>query len=69
MIRWLSWWIPWIKLANDDLRPEKQGFFARTFNRVQKSVYEMTAKYQQIGAQVDNVAAFGSPQGFIVSYW
>ena len=41
----------------DDLRPEKQGFFARIFNRVQKSVYEMTAKYQQIGAQVDNVAA------------
>ncbi|MEQ4551915.1 toxic anion resistance protein, partial [Weissella sp. GP1] len=27
------------------------------FNRVQKSVYEMTAKYQRIGAQVDNVAA------------
>ena len=41
----------------DDLRPEKQGFFARIFNRVQKSVYEMTAKYQRIGAQVDNVAA------------
>lgn len=41
----------------NELIPEKQGFFARVFRRAQKSIYEVTAKYQKIGAQVDNVAA------------
>lgn len=39
-----------------ELAPVKQGFFARLFKNMQKSIYELTAKYQKIGAQVDQVA-------------
>lgn len=39
-----------------ELTPIKQGFFARIFKNMQKSIYELTAKYQKIGAQVDHVA-------------
>lgn len=39
-----------------ELDPDKQGFFSKLFNRVQRSVYEVTAKYQKIGAQVDKIA-------------
>lgn len=40
----------------DELTEEKQGLLKRMFSRVKKSVYEMTAKYQQIGAQIDKIA-------------
>lgn len=41
----------------DELMPVKQGLFAKMFGKVQKSIYEMTAKYQKVGAQIDQVAA------------
>lgn len=35
---------------------ENKGLFKRLFTKVKKSIYEITAKYQQIGAQIDNIA-------------
>ncbi|MDR0847253.1 MAG: toxic anion resistance protein [Lactobacillales bacterium] len=32
------------------------GFFAKFFGKVKKSIFETTAKYQKIGAQVDQIA-------------
>lgn len=40
----------------DELNEEEAGFFKKMFSRVKKSAYEMTAKYQQVGAQVDKIA-------------
>lgn len=40
----------------DELNEEKPGLLKRMFSKVKKSVYEMTAKYQQIGAQIDKIA-------------
>lgn len=40
----------------EELNEDDPGFFKKLFSKVKKSVYEMTAKYQQIGAQVDKIA-------------
>lgn len=40
----------------DDLNPEDNNIFKRLFNKVNRSIYEVTAKYQKIGAQVDKIA-------------
>lgn len=40
----------------EDLRAEDNNVFKKIFGRVKKSVYEMTAKYQKIGAQIDKIA-------------
>ncbi len=40
----------------DELTEEKQNFVSRLFKRTKQSIYEKTAKYQKIGAQVDNIA-------------
>jgi uncharacterized protein YaaN involved in tellurite resistance len=40
----------------EELMPQKQGFFSKMFARVQRSIYEVTAKYQKIGAQIDQVS-------------
>lgn len=39
-----------------DLEKKDQNFFSKLFNRAKESVYETTAKYQKIGAQVDKIA-------------
>ncbi|WP_373766085.1 toxic anion resistance protein [Jeotgalibaca porci] len=39
-----------------DLRAEDNNIFRKMFGKVKQSVYEMTAKYQQIGAQIDKIA-------------
>lgn len=39
-----------------DLRAEDNNIFRKVFGKVKQSVYEMTAKYQQIGAQIDKIA-------------
>lgn len=47
----------YLKESNpDELAEEKQNFLSRIFNRTKRSIYEKTAKYQKIGAQVDNIA-------------
>jgi len=40
----------------DELTKEDPNFFQRIFRRAKRSVYETTAKYQKIGAQVDKIA-------------
>ncbi|AZP05104.1 toxic anion resistance protein [Jeotgalibaca ciconiae] len=40
----------------DDLRAEDNNIFRKMFGKIKQSVYEMTAKYQQIGAQIDKIA-------------
>jgi uncharacterized protein YaaN involved in tellurite resistance len=40
----------------EELLPQKQGFFSKMFAKVQRSIYEITAKYQKIGAQIDQVS-------------
>ncbi len=40
----------------DELTQDKQNFIQKMFNRAQRSIYETTAKYQKIGAQVDKIA-------------
>lgn len=46
-----------LKEANpDDLKAEDSNIFKRLFNKVNRSIYEVTAKYQKIGAQVDKIA-------------
>lgn len=40
----------------DDLRAEDRNLFKRMFGKIKQSIYEVTAKYQQIGAQIDNIA-------------
>lgn len=41
----------------DDLYEENTNVFKRLFRKVNRSIYETTAKYQKIGAQVDKIAA------------
>lgn len=40
----------------DDLRAGEGNIFKRVFGKVKQSIYEITAKYQQIGAQIDKIA-------------
>ncbi|HLR91914.1 MAG TPA: toxic anion resistance protein [Atopostipes sp.] len=40
----------------DELVQEDQNFIQRFFKRAKRSIYETTAKYQKIGAQVDKIA-------------
>ena len=40
----------------DELRSGEGNFFQRMFGKVKQSIYEITAKYQKIGAQIDKVA-------------
>lgn len=40
----------------DELAEEKQNFLQKLFKRAKRSVYETTAKYQKIGAQVDRIS-------------
>ncbi len=40
----------------NELVEENQNFIQRFFNRAKRSIYETTAKYQKIGAQVDKIA-------------
>lgn len=40
----------------DELMEEDSNFINRLFKRTKRSIYEKTAKYQKIGAQVDNIA-------------
>ncbi|AXN36033.1 toxic anion resistance protein [Latilactobacillus curvatus] len=40
----------------DELRAEDSNVFKRMFGKIKKSVYEITAKYQKIGAQIDGIA-------------
>ena len=39
-----------------DLRAEDNNIFRKMFGKVKQSIYELTAKYQQIGAQIDKIA-------------
>ena len=39
-----------------DLVAENQGFFQKFFGKIKKSIYEMQAKYQEVGSQVDKIA-------------
>lgn len=39
----------------EELSVEKNGFFARIFNKVSRSVNEVLAKYQKTGAQIDRI--------------
>jgi uncharacterized protein YaaN involved in tellurite resistance len=40
----------------DDLRAGEGNIFKRMFGKVKQSIFEITAKYQKIGAQIDKVA-------------
>lgn len=40
----------------EELMDENQNFIQRIFKRAKRSIYETTAKYQKIGAQVDKIA-------------
>ena len=40
----------------NDLVAENQGFFQKFFGKIKKSIYEMQAKYQEVGSQVDKIA-------------
>lgn len=40
----------------DDLRADNPNVFKRMFRKINRSIYETTAKYQKIGAQVDKIA-------------
>lgn len=40
----------------DDLRAEDNNVFRRLFGKIKQSIYETTAKYQKIGAQIDGIA-------------
>lgn len=40
----------------DELMEQNQNFIQRMFKRAKRSIYETTAKYQKIGAQVDKIA-------------
>ena len=49
-----------------ELAPVKQGFFARLFKNMQKSIYELTAKYQKL-VLVDQVAGSQHDQAELMS--
>ena len=40
----------------DELKAENNNIFRKIFGRVKRSIYEITAKYQKIGAQIDTSA-------------
>lgn len=40
----------------NELRAEDQNIFKKMFRKINRSIYETTAKYQKIGAQVDKIA-------------
>lgn len=40
----------------NDLKAEDQNIFKKMFRKINRSIYETTAKYQKIGAQVDKIA-------------
>lgn len=40
----------------NNLVAENQGFFQKFFGKIKKSIYEMQAKYQEVGSQVDKIA-------------
>lgn len=40
----------------DELRAGEGNVFKRMFGKVKQSIYEVTAKYQKIGAQIDKIA-------------
>ncbi len=40
----------------NDLVAENQGFFQKFFGKIKKSIYEMQAKYQEVGSQVDKIS-------------
>lgn len=40
----------------EDLRAEDNNVFRKIFGKVKQSAYEMTAKYQKIGAEIDKIA-------------
>ena len=40
----------------DDLRAGEGNVFKRMFGKVKQSIYEITARYQKIGAQIDKIA-------------
>lgn len=40
----------------DELAEQNQNFIQRMFKKAKRSIYETTAKYQKIGAQVDKIA-------------
>lgn len=39
-----------------DLQAQEKNVFKRMFGKVKESIYEITAKYQKIGAQIDKIA-------------
>ncbi|MCI1986017.1 MAG: toxic anion resistance protein [Lactobacillus sp.] len=41
----------------DELRAEDSNIFKKLFGKVRRSIFEITAKYQKIGAQIDSIAA------------
>ena len=41
----------------DELRAESNNVFKKIFGKVRRSIFEITAKYQKIGAQIDTIAA------------
>ena len=41
----------------DELRAENNNVFKKLFGKVRRSIFEITAKYQKIGAQIDTIAA------------
>ncbi|MFV0557324.1 MAG: toxic anion resistance protein [Enterococcus sp.] len=40
----------------DELRASESNIFKRVFGKVKQSIYEITAKYQKIGAQIDQIS-------------
>ncbi|MFD1430707.1 toxic anion resistance protein [Lacticaseibacillus mingshuiensis] len=40
----------------DELRAEDNNIFKKIFGKVRRSIFEITAKYQKIGAQIDGIA-------------
>ena len=40
----------------DELKAENNNIFRKIFGRVKRSIYEITAKYQKSGAQIDTIA-------------
>lgn len=40
----------------EELAAQDQNIFKKMFGKVKQSIYEVTAKYQQVGAQIDKVA-------------
>ncbi|WP_262316778.1 toxic anion resistance protein [Lacticaseibacillus parakribbianus] len=41
----------------DELRAENSNIFKKMFGKVRRSIFEITAKYQKIGAQIDAIAS------------